>query len=223
MTKTKLKIDWATFEAARYACINWHYSKCLPVGKLIKIGVWEDDAYIGVVLFGRGANKSLCSKFGLNQTECCELVRVALTNHKTEVSRIVRIALIFLKKYVKGMRLVVSFADKEQGHHGGIYQAGNWIYNGETIAADEYLYKGKRWHGRAFRKSHGSHLNYIEDGLVIVKGSSKHRYLMPLDKNIKKSLLLKSKPYPKRDKQAMGVPTSQRQCDTDHHAPIKSV
>jgi hypothetical protein len=203
ISKTELKIDWATHEAAKYACLNWHYSKCLPVGKLVKIGAWENNKFIGVVIFGRGANKSLGEPYKLDQTECCELVRIALTNHKTPVSRIISIAFKLLKNIHKQLKLVISFADSEQNHHGGIYQATNWVYVGKTNSADEYLYKGKRWHGRAFRKSFGSHLNYINKGLEIVQGSQKHRYLMPLDDNMRKQVQQLAKPYPKRMKQAM--------------------
>jgi len=201
--KVNLKIDWASHEAAKYACLNWHYSKCLPVGKLVKIGAWENDKFIGVVIFGRGANKSLGEPYKLDQTECCELVRIALTNHKTPVSRIMSIAIKLLKNIHKQLKLVISFADAEQNHHGGIYQATNWVYVGKTNSADEYLYKGKRWHGRAFRKSFGSHLNYMNKGLEIVQGSQKHRYLMPLDDNMRKQVQQLAKPYPKRMKQAM--------------------
>jgi hypothetical protein len=201
--KVNLKIDWASHEAAKYACLNWHYSKCLPVGKLVKIGAWENDKFIGVVIFGRGANKSLGEPYKLDQTECCELVRIALTDHKTPVSRIMSIAIKLLKNIHKQLKLVISFADSEQNHHGGIYQATNWVYVGKTNSADEYLYKGKRWHGRAFRKSFGSHLNYMNKGLEIVQGSQKHRYLMPLDDNMRKQVQQLAKPYPKRMKQAM--------------------
>jgi hypothetical protein len=201
--KVNLKIDWASHEAAKYACLNWHYSKCLPVGKLVKIGAWENDKFIGVVIFGRGANKSLGEPYKLDQTECCELVRIALTDHKTPVSRIMSIAIKLLKNIHKQLKLVISFADSEQNHHGGIYQATNWIYVGKTNSADEYLYKGKRWHGRAFRKSFGSHLNYMNKGLEIVQGSQKHRYLMPLNDNMRKQVQQLAKPYPKRMKQAM--------------------
>ena len=31
--KANLKIDWATHEAAKYACTNWHYSKSVPINK----------------------------------------------------------------------------------------------------------------------------------------------------------------------------------------------
>jgi hypothetical protein len=198
--KPHLKIDWATHEAAKYACVNWHYSGCLPIGKLVKVGAWENGKFIGVVLFGRGANKSLGEPYGCDQTESCELVRIALTSHITPVSKIMSLALKWLKKTNEKIKLVVSFADTEVGHHRGIYQATNWIYDGLTNAADEYLYKGKRWHGRAFRKSHGSHLNYMNKGLQIVKGAQKHRYLMPLDADIKERILPLSKPYPKRVK-----------------------
>ena len=199
--KFNLILDWASYEAAKFACLNWHYSKCLPVGKLVKIGVWEENKFIGVVLFGRGANKSFGQPYGCDQTESCELVRIALKIHKTPVSKIISIALKFLKKSNPKMRLVVSFADIEQNHHGGIYQATNWIYDGKSNAADEYLFKGKRWHGRAFRKTHGSHLKFIDKGLEIVQGSQKYRYLFPLDQKLRDNLIKKALPYPKRLKQ----------------------
>jgi len=142
--KSILKIDWATHEAAKYACLNWHYSKTIPVGKLVKIGVWENNKFVGVVIFGRGANKSLGTPYNLLQTECCELVRIALTKHITPVSRIMSIAIKLLKNIHKDLKLIISFADGEQNHHGGIYQANNWVYVGKTNSADEYLYKGKR-------------------------------------------------------------------------------
>ena len=202
MSKVDLRIDWATHEAAKYACENWHYSGCLPVGKLVKIGAWESGRFVGVVLFGRGANKSLGEPYGCDQTNSCELVRIALTKHLTPVSKIMMFALKFFKKMNPEMKLVLSFADTEVGHHGGIYQATNWVYDGLTNAADEYIYQGKRWHGRAFRKSHGSHLNFINKGLKIVKGARKHRYLMPLDAKMRERIMPLSKPYPKRVKQA---------------------
>ena len=51
-----LHLDWCSYEAAKYAVEHWHYSHSLPIGKLVKIGVWEDDQFIGAVVFGYGAN-----------------------------------------------------------------------------------------------------------------------------------------------------------------------
>lgn len=192
-----LRLDWCSHKAAKYAVEHWHYSQCMPVGKLIKIGVWEDNKFIGAVIFGRGANKSLFEPFGLSQTEGCELVRIALNKHKTEVTKIVKIALSMLKNNFD-IKMVISFADPEQGHSGQIYKAGNWIYGGMTQGADEYIYNGKRWHGRAFRKTYGSHLNY---DVEIVKGSRKHRFIMPLNKEIKSKMreLVKEQQTPSAD------------------------
>jgi len=201
---SSLKLDWCSFEAAKYAVLKWHYSKSMPSGKLTKIGVWENEKFIGCVLFGRGANNCLGKPYGLSQIECCELVRIALTKHETPVTRIVAIALKMLKKFSPGLKLIVSFADTEQDHHGGIYQGGNWIYIGQSNPADEYLVHGKRMHGRSMRASYGTHVG--KEFIKIVKGSIKHRYVMPLDHETREKVLSLSKSYPKkRSKQATGA------------------
>jgi hypothetical protein len=201
---TTLKLDWCSHEAAEYAVMNWHYSKRMPKSKLAKIGVWEDAKFKGAVVFGVGATSDLVKRYGLEPTEGCELVRVALTKHDAPVSRIVAIALRMIKREYKGLRLVVSFADPEQGHVGAIYQAGGWIYDGCTTSSEEYLVNGKRWHGRAFRASKPAHLTTkqaaaaMDPNFKVVPGSVKHRYLMPLDDAMRKQIAPLAKPYPKR-------------------------
>jgi hypothetical protein len=225
MSKANLRIDWATHEAAKYACENWHYSKCLPVGKLVKVGAWEDGKFIGVVLFGRGATPNLGKPYGLGQDECVELVRIALTKHQNSVSRIASLAMKFLRKSNSNLRLIVSFADQSQGHHGGIYQAGNWVYNGNGDAAKFYMIRGKLTHPRSIgakglvQNIHGA--RQIDPNATVVDVPGKHRYLMPLDEDMRQRIMPLAKPYPKRVKQAMtGNPPEQRQGSTDPHAPI---
>lgn len=202
MSKTDLRIDWATHEAARYACENWHYSQSVPVGKLAKIGVWEKNRFIGVVLFAWGMNKSLGAPYGLNMTQCCELVRVALSDHKTQVSRILRVALQFLRNQSPGLRLVVSFADPSANHHGGIYQAGNWIYSGQSANNFEWRLNGRRLHKRAYTGStFGSPRLDVPAGSERVSLPGKHRYLMPLDAEMRAKVAHLAKPYPKRAKE----------------------
>lgn len=193
MGKSDLRLDWATHESAKYACLNWHYSKALPCGKLVKIGAWEFNNFIGVVLFGRGANNNMLKPFKLNQNEGCELVRIALTTHKAPVSQIVAKAICFLKKQSKGLRLIVSYADPEAGHHGGIYQAGNWLYTGLSSEAIKVFYKGKWSHKKTVDDSGISQAN-----LPKKKVQGKHRYLMPLDDEMRKRIEPLRKPYPKR-------------------------
>lgn len=193
MNKNNLKIDWATHQAAKFSCEKWHYSGCLPAGKLVKIGVWEKGQFIGVVLYGRGASPFLGKKYNLNQDEICELVRVALTNHENSVSRIMAISFKFLKKNCPKLKMIVSFADQNEGHHGGIYQATNWIYSGLTGETTEVYLNGKWVHMRgAFYKMKKNTPTRIAKG--------KHRYLMPLTKAIETLVKPLSKPYPKRIK-----------------------
>jgi hypothetical protein len=49
-----LRLDWCSHEAARYACEHWYSRSEMPVGKLVKIGVWEDGQFVGVLIFGCG-------------------------------------------------------------------------------------------------------------------------------------------------------------------------
>lgn len=215
MGKVELRVDWATHEAAKYACEHWHYSRCLPVGKLVKVGAWEAGKFIGVVLFGRGANNNMLAPFGLDQDDGCELVRIALTKHQSPVSQIVAQAIKFLKRQSNNLRIIVSYADPEQGHHGGIYQAGNWIYTGASAKAVKVFYKGKWSHKKTVDDAGVDQTNLHKK---IVAG--KHRYLMPLDDEMREQILPLVKPYPKRAKQAMTpVQGEQRQGGTDPHAP----
>jgi hypothetical protein len=225
MGKADLRIDWATHEAAKYACVNWHYSGCLPAGKLVKVGAWENDKFIGVVLFGRGATPNLGRPYSLGQDECVELVRIALTKHENAVSRIAALAMKFLQKANPKLRLIVSFADQSQGHHGGIYQAGNWVYNGQGDPAKFYMIRGKLTHPRSIgakglvQNIHGA--RKIDPNATVVDVPGKYRYLMPLDADMRSRIMPLSKPYPKRAKQAMtDVQSEQRQGGTDPHAPI---
>lgn len=215
MGKADLRIDWATHAAAKYACENWHYSGCLPAGKLVKVGAWEGSKFIGVVLFGRGANHNMVKGYGLTQDQGCELVRIALASHASPVSRIAALAMRFLKKQNPYLQLIVSYADPEQNHHGGIYQAGNWIYRGLSASAIKVWYKGKWSHKKTVDDA-----GINQNSLAKKRVAGKHTYLMPLDANMKARIMPLAKPYPKRVKQATDdVQSLGRRGSTDPHAP----
>ena len=199
MSKSDLRIDWATHEAAKYACENWHYSGCVPKSKLVKIGAWEQGKFIGVILFGYGATAELGTPYGLKMNQCCELVRIALTRHTVPVSRIMRLAFKFLTQTNQGIRLVVSFADSTQGHYGGIYQATNWLYAGKTSSCVFYRDPdGKLWHPRRASKTPNRQKRLVTKDWTEERQEGKHRYLMPLDDEMRKQIEPLRKPYPKR-------------------------
>jgi len=205
-SRPSLRVDYCSFEAARYAVEQWHYSHRLPPPPHNPMGVWEDGRFIGAVVFARGASSNLLKPYGLTQYEGAELVRVALTKHQTPVSRIVAIALKLLKKKNPNFRLVVSFADPSQGHVGGIYKAGGWVYAGKMPSTREFIDKnGRRWHGRMISatgrsKVFGKYRNVLKSSdCTAIKVPGKYRYLMPLDDDMRKQILPLSLPYPARE------------------------
>lgn len=198
---TELKIAKASHDAALFAVKNWHYSRKLPSGKLFIRGVWENGEFIGVVIFSRGATNTIGSPYGLEQTECVELTRVALNKHATPVSQIVAAALRDLKATNPGLRLVVSYADPMQGHLGGIYQAGNWIYTGQGKAAPEFIVRGQQMHMRSIHaKGWKQSLEWLRKNIdpdtVKVEITPKHKYLMPLDRGMRRQVAVLGLPYP---------------------------
>lgn len=199
MSKPTLKLDWCSHAAAKYAVENWHYSKTMPVSKCVKIGAWENGTFVGCVLFAWGANPNLSKPYGLKMTEVAELVRVAFTKHETSISRSMAIAKKMLMKQSPGLRLLVSYADCEQGHHGGIYQASNWIYTGTTAPKTDYVLNGIKLQRRAYTGSNfGQGKMQLPVGATKSQSTIKHRYLMPLDDEMRDRIEPLRKPYPKR-------------------------
>lgn len=195
-----LRLDWCSHAAAKYAVEHWHYSRRMPMPPLVRVGVWESGRFVGCVLFGRGANQSLLRPFGLSILDGCELLRVALARHESPVTRIIAIAIRMLKRANAGLRLIVSFADPMYGHVGGIYQAGGWIYTGISELATQYFHEGRWKHSREVTSgAFGGKRKVVDYSRLprrIVPG--KHRYLMPLDAEMRAKLLPLAKPYPKR-------------------------
>lgn len=189
-------------DAAKYAVTCWHYSEVMPAGKLLKHGVWESGRFTGAVIYGRGATPRLTGQFGLQQTECVELVRVALRDHQHHVSQIVADSLRQLHRTNPGLRLVVSFADPGQGHHGGIYQAGNWLYLGTGNPPPEYVIHGQRMHSRSvYAKGWSQSVPWlranVDPNAQGLRLPGKHRYVMPLDKQTRRRVAKLAKPYPR--------------------------
>lgn len=202
-----LHLDWCSVRAAKYAVEHWHYSKSYTIFPCVCIGAWESDRFVGAVIFARGANKNIGSPYGLNDTQCSELVRVALdTKHCTPTSQVVSGAIRMLQSKEKSLRLLVSYADINHSHVGTIYQAMNWLYAGMT--PDSYLYKwkdGELYHQREVSKTgfkpYFGEIRRVPkiDECERILQLGKHRYLYPLDRAMRKQIASLAKPYPKRD------------------------
>lgn len=197
-----LKLAWCDLKAARYAVERWHYSGSLPQGKTVNVGAWEQGRFIGVVQFGLGSNLRIGLPWGLPQEQVCELQRVALTTHVTPTSQIVAGAVRLLRRHSPGLRLIVSYADPKQGHAGTLYQAMNWVYIGASRAQSELLINGEFIHKRSAFSLYGTastkalQARGIQAEVAPVEW--KHKYVLPLDRKIRKVVDATALPYPKK-------------------------
>lgn len=202
-----LRLDWCSHAAVRFACRHWHYARSLPAAKLVKVGVWEAGAFVGCVIFSRGAAPNIGRPFRLGQAAVCELTRVALREHRAPVSRIIAIALRLLRQQSPGLRLVVSYADPREGHVGVIYQAGGWLYVGQTGRESLLRVHGRLMHARSVSSRWGCRSlawlrRHVDPTAERVAMPPKHKYLMPLDAGIRAQLLPLVQQYPKRERSA---------------------
>jgi hypothetical protein len=210
LSSSPLRLDWCGHDAARYAVLHWHYSRKMPKGKLARIGVWERGTFVGAVIFGTGACQHIAKPYGLTPFEVCELVRIALRKHDTAVSRVISIAVRMMKRQYPRLRLLVSYADTAQGHHGGIYQAAGWLYTG-SASYHALLVLGEVMHPRAVTDRYGIGSSsiawlqkHIDRKAQRVFTPPKHKYILPLDRDIRERVSKLAQPYPKRGRSGPG-------------------
>lgn len=207
-----ITIKKASNKAITYACKYYHYAGHSPAGNVLGYSVFNDDVFCGVVTFGSGANNNIGTAYGLKQGEVCELTRVALNGKQPTTSQVVAMCLKRLKRDAPLIRLVVSYADADQKHYGTIYQATNWLYVGtnlRNVKDGSYIIHGERVHGRRIsnyvRAKGGLRgltrlqfvQRYYDRNATEYVTHGKRKYLMPLDKRLRKQLQPLVKPYPK--------------------------
>jgi len=136
-----------------------------------------------------------------------------------------------LKREMPGIRLLVSYADLNQGHEGRIYQASNWVFVGKTGFEAGIMLKGKLTHRRTInsntaRATSGGCNIMVDPSAARHEGKPKYKYLLPLDGDIVKRLKQLSKPYPKmrrkRRHRCARLPVWRGRGSTERGAPIMS-
>lgn len=200
-----IELRKATANAIRYACLNFHYSKCVP-SVSYGYNVYQDGDWCGVIMFGLGATPNIARPFGLIQGEVLELARVALNGKQSATSECVAAALRKLHADAPQIKIVVSFADNDQNHVGTIYQATNWIYLGKYGKGDRsaFIINGKKTHPRTIGSAGGvQSIEWVRKHLdpnaqeFFTKG--KEKYIFVFDKRLRKQWLKQAKPYPKKE------------------------
>lgn len=116
-------------------------------------------------------------------------------------------AIRLLKKSKPHLRLLISYADPKQGHHGGLYQSLGFVYSGLTKPNHNTVGVHKRTlhdtHGGSVR---GQSYRYVKE--------VKHKYLLALDASLDDAINKLKVPYPTREKHNMVVQQSSRLQET---------
>ena len=106
-----------------------------------------------------------------------------------------------VKKYAPNVRLIISYADSEQGHIGTIYQATNFYYTGYSTDTN-LIINGKREHRRSIGSKFGTcsseKIKKMGYDVQILRTKPKWKYIYPLDKSLMPMCKVMAKPYPKK-------------------------
>lgn len=196
-----MRLETASYKAIKYACLNFHYAKSIPnVG--LAYSVFNNlNEWCGVICFGLGATNNIAKPYNLVQGQVVELLRMALNGKQDSTTKALSIAIKLVSKKAPNVKLLVSYADSEQGHFGVIYQATNWFYTGFSTDTN-LIVNGKREHRRTLGSRFGTcsseKLKKMGYNVEILKTKPKWKYIYPIDKSLIGYCKSISKPYPKK-------------------------
>jgi len=189
-----MRLEKASYKAIKYACINFHYAKAVPVNTFGYSVFNDKNEWCGVALFGTGASPKIGKKYNLSQGQVIEFVRMALNGKQYKTSEVLGKSIRLIKKDLPLVKLIVSYADQEQGHNGIIYQATNWYYLGEVKSPP--IIEGK--HNKSMGGNIGAARKILGREPNVYLPKPKHKYIYPLDKTLISLCKSLSRPYPKQ-------------------------
>ena len=224
---SKLSIRQIDKASAKKMVVKYHYSKLwtkcsVALGLFRKTGnehSFFDEAeeeMVGVIVYGdpigRLTGQSISDE--IDRTEVLELTRLFI--HDGYGSNIeswfISQSFNWLRKFRTEIKALVSYASPVEGHSGTIYQATNWIYQGNNNRwNDGWIFKfepdGRWMHGRTIFPHYKTNDPYeiqkqVNKTFWIRKELQKHRYVYilagkKLKKKILKTLKHETLPYPK--------------------------
>ena len=224
---SKLSVRLISKDVAKDIIVNNHYSGIwTKVSYAIGLFYLSNDEHkffggineqlIGVACYGdpvgRHSGASICET--LDRTEVLELTRLfVFDGYGSNIeSWFVGKTFQWLRKNAPHIKALVSYSDPKAGHLGTVYQATNWIYQGNRIRPnDSWSFKWSEideWHhSRTSYVKYGTNDPKIIQTMVtspfwIKKEPRKHRYVYILvngkeRKQLLKNLKYQSLPYPK--------------------------
>lgn len=181
----------------------------------------DSDKLIGVICYGdpigRLSGQSISPE--LDRTEVLELVRLfVFDGYGTNIeSWFLGQSFKWLRENVSNIKGLISYSDPKEGHCGTVYQATNWIYQGNSLRYNDSLsFKfeedGEWQHGRTIFPYYGTNdpkkiQEQVTKPFWIRKEPRKHRYVYILSKGKERKQILKTLKHPVLDYPKFGNDT----------------
>jgi hypothetical protein len=187
MNPSAVELTGADREDAAAVIRAHHYTRSVPSGKSHYLRFGE-----ALVVWSIPANKNI-ARFVLGWSgNVWELSRLwAPDGHeKNLLTRTISAAVAVIRRLEKPDALV-SYADPNAGHKGGVYRAASWFYHGKSEESRTYRGPdGKTVARRAFHSGKkGMKKAEIEAlGFVELKLPGKERFVKPLSRRARKAL-----------------------------------
>ena len=189
------------FDCAPYV-LGIHYAKRWP-SISYAYGLFRDGVMVGCVTYGTPASSPLRNGLAGKENASCvlELNRLCLRdNLKNEASKLVGGSLRMLPKG----KIIISFADTEQGHRGIVYQACNFTYHGLSAKRTDWKVRGKEHlHGQTIADEFRGVKNRAQamrdkygDDFYLRPRPRKHRYIFLHGAKLWKKRMKKNLRYP---------------------------
>lgn len=179
---------------AKATIVKHHYTHSVPSGKSHYIEYGP-----AIVVWSIPANYNT-ARFLMDGGVVWELSRLwAPDGHKANLLTQAIAAAVTVIKRLEKPDALISYADPNVGHGGGVYKAASWMFHGQSeesrayrgpngeIMARRAFHSGKR----AMRKAEIEALGYTQ-----LKLPGKLRYVRPLSKQARKRILAKQRTMP---------------------------
>jgi hypothetical protein len=183
--------EWVTRGEAEAVIAHHHYLRRFPTGWIRSYRY--KSTY---VVFSISANKNLEPYLFSSDVGLRELSRLwAPDGHEpNELTQAIATACSALRRDCPDVEAVVSFADPNVGHHGGVYQAASWLYVGSSEETRSYVaHNGRIVARRSFHSGEQSRMPDLPASVQL----GKHRYVRALTRRACRLLRQPTQPYPK--------------------------
>jgi len=206
----KYNVNRISVSVAKELITLHHYSHSWTTCKHA-IGLLKDDCVVGVAVYGNPVGRLAAQSISpfVKENEVLELTRlwVADSEGKNSESWFLGKTFDWIKKHDNQIRVLLSYTDPSQGHKGTIYQATNWLYQGDVRGTEYFLYKigNKHMHPRTAFSTYGTNdiveLKKIIPNIETIILEQKLRYIYILDKKNRNHIISTLKhPIKKYDK-----------------------